>query len=346
MLVKVNLNRSSLSSWLMLLFTCSLLLTSFYTDFFQAPTQVNHEVGSYRSLLRPGQTLGTKEMILKNNLGTFHFQRLTTVSNTSWNMISPRQLPANSSLLDNILNDLGKVQIKNIHQNDPINVSNYSLDSSQLQITLIDSNGKESILKFGLINPLDNSTYVNLSDKNAIYQIDNITTTLNTLDLANFIDTRVFGFAPETITAIKILKRKNSGNQTSFLVTKTKDSWLGQKERKLNSKSVHQFLQQLTTIKSPLILDKMTTNLQKKLDQYLSKAAFEINITKQNKRKYSYTLSGLVHSLPGVKLEKWQHFIIKPSHRDFLYILPKNFLKTFQLSERQLKKFPVKNLFY
>ncbi len=346
MLVRLDLNKSNLATWMMVFFTAVLIVTGFYTDLFQAPTQINPEMSQYRSLFRPGQILGVKEMVLKNNLGTFHFERTGTEANSPWKMVSPRQLPANTNLLQTILSDLNKVQIRSVHQNDPINIANYSLDSSILQVTLIDSNGKESNLKFGLINPLDNSTYVSLSDQDAIYHIDNITTTLNTLDLANFVDTRIFTFNPEEVVSLTIFRGPKEKKNKNFLIEKKETDWFGQRERTLNSDSVKDYLQQLSHLKSPLILDEVTEELQNEVDKYLEKPAFEMVITDSKGVQNTYLLSGLIRSLPGVKLEKWQHYIIKPSNRKFPYILQKKSLEVFQQSERRLRSFPIKKLFY
>ncbi len=346
MLIRLDLNKSTLSSWLMVLFTAILFLTGFYTDFFQAPTKINPEMSQYRSLFRPGQILGVREVILKNNLGTFHFGRAATDPNTPWTMISPRQLPANSNLLKNILSDLNKVQIRSVHQNDPINIANYSLDSTSLQITLIDSNQKESTLKFGLINPLDNSTYVSLSDQDAIYHIDNITTTLNTLDLANFVNTRIFSFDPQKVSKITIYRGLKEDKKVNFLIEKKEINWFGQGDRRLNTEAVQQYLSQLTELKSSLILDEITEDLQKGIDEYLTKPAFEMIVETEAGAEYSFLLSGLVRKLPGIKLEKYQNFIIQPSNRKFPYVLSRKMLETFQKSERGLRGFPVKKLFY
>lgn len=346
MLIRLDLNKSTLSSWLMVLFTTILFLTGFYTDFFQAPTKINPEMSQYRSLFRPGQILGVREIVLKNNLGTFHFERSATDPNTPWTMVSPRQLPANSGLLKNILNDLNKVQIRSVHQNDPINIANYSLDSTSLQITLIDSNQKESTLKFGLINPLDNSTYVSLSDQDAIYHIDNITTTLNTLDLSNFVDTRIFSFDPNQIEKLTIYRGLKEDDKVNFLAEKKELNWFGQSERRLNTEAVEKYLTQLSELKSSLILDEITDDLQKEIDEYLKKPAFEVVAKTENGKEYSFLLSGLIRKLPGLKLEKYQHFMIQPSHRKFPYIMSRKMLETFQRSERGLRGFPVKKLFY
>lgn len=346
MLIRLDIKKSTLSTWMMAIFTVVLFLTGFYSDFFQAPLDINPEISRYRSLFQPGQILGVRELILKNNLGTFHFEKSSTSPDTPWTMISPRKLPANSSLVKTILKDLNNVQIRSVHANDPINIANYSLDSTSLEVTLISSNEKTSTLKFGLVNPLDNSTYVSLSDQNAIYHIDNISTTLNTLDLASFVDTRIFTFDQSSIRKIKIYRGEVNKRNLNFQAEKSDVNWVGQQNTLLKTEAVMEFMGELADLRSPLILDKVNEDLAKSVAEYLEKPSFMIVIEDENKNTYSYKISGLVRNLPGVKLEKWQNFIIQPSNREFPYVLNKKVLGLFRSSERRLRSFPVKKLFY
>ena len=346
MLVLLELKKSTLSTWMMLFFTTAVFLTGFYSDFFQAPSELSPELSQYRSLFKPGQILGVRELILKNNLGTFHFEKSATDPDTPWTLISPRKLPANSGILKNILKDLNQVKIRSVHQMDAINVSNYSLDNTSLEVTLVGSNDKDTTLKFGLVNPIDNSTYVSLSDQQAIYHIDNISTSLNTLDLGNFVDTRIFTFDPAQITEFKIHRKKNGNKNLVFFASLSSKGWLGQQKKPLRTESVKEYFSLLADLHSNFILDKVNEKLQADISEYLKKPSFLITVTDKKGSEYSYTLSGLVKSLTGLKLEKWQNFIIQPSNREFPYILSKKNLGLFNRSERRMKGFPVKKLFY
>jgi hypothetical protein len=346
MLVLLELKKSTLSTWMMLFFTATVFLTGFYSDFFQAPSELSPDLNQYRSLFKPGQILGIRELILKNNLGTFHFEKSATDPDTPWTLISPRKLPANSSLVKNILKDLNQVKIRSVHQMDAINVSNYSLDNTSLEVTLVGSNDKDTTLKFGLVNPIDNSTYVSLSDQKAIYHIDNISTSLNTLDLGNFVDTRIFTFDPAQITEFKIYRNRNESKKLVFFAALEKEGWVGQQKKTLKTEAVKEYFSLLADLHSNFILDKVNEKLQLDISEYLKKPSFTISVLDRKGSKYNYTLSGLVRSLSGLKIEKWQNFIIQPSNREFPYILGKKNLSLFNRSERRMKGFPVKKLFY
>ena len=346
MLINLDLKKSHVSTWMMSLFAIIILLTGVYSDFFQAPTELTPEMSTYQSLFKPGQILGVQQLILKNNLGTFHFEKSSTDPDTPWVMISPRNLPANSGLLQTILNNLNTVKIKNVHEMDVINISNYSLDNTSIEVTLIGTNDKSTTLKFGLVNPLDNSTYVSLSDQQAIYHIDNIGTSLNTLDLGNFVDTRIFTFDPSTVVDVMLYRGPAKDKKIALLAHKEKGNWVGQSHNILVNEKVQNFLSDLLDLRSPLILDRIDSTLQEEIESYLKKPSYELVIKDSDGNEYNYIVSGLIRSLSNIKLEKWQHFIIKASNRTYPSIMNKKYNSIFNKNDRSMRAFPVKKLFY
>tara|TARA_Y100000296_G_scaffold43385_1_gene49872 strand:- start:378 stop:1421 length:1044 start_codon:yes stop_codon:yes gene_type:complete len=347
MLINLEIKKSSASTWLLALFSFIILLTGIYSDFFQAPTELTPEMSNYQSLFKPGQILGVQQIILKNNLGTFHFEKTTQLPDTNWQMISPRSLPANTTLIKNILNDLNKVKIRNVHEMDAINISNYSLDNTSIEVTLIGSDEKSATLKFGLVNPLDNSTYVSLSDQQAIYHIDNIGMSLNTLNLGSFVDTRIFTFNPSEVNHLTIYKGTKERGSVRFEIhkdNKTK-SWSGRYSKNLKNEAVLDYLSNLADLRSPLILDKINKDLEKEIENYFEKPTYEVEI-KTSSYTYTYQISPLVKSLGDIKLEKWQNFMIKASNRNHAVVVSRKFLGLFNPNEKSLRSFPVKKLFY
>jgi hypothetical protein len=345
MLINLEIKKSSASTWMLFLFSLIIFLTGIYSDFFQAPTELTPEMSTYQSLFQPGQILGVKQIILKNNLGTYHFEKSNTLTDTTWTMLSPRSLPANETLLKNILNDLNNVKIRNVHEMDAINISNYSLDNTSIEVTLIGTNEKSATLKFGLVNPLDNSTYVSLSDQKAIYHIDNIGMSLNTLNLGSFVDTRIFTFNPADVTEMTIYKGLSDQNNIRFQIKKEQGNWSGKQYKTLKVEAVQDYLSELSDLRSPLILDKTTAQLEEDLSPYL-KSPHYVVVVKTNQSTYSYTITGFVKKLGDLKLERHQNFVIKPSNRNHPVVVTKKFFELFNPKEKQLSTFPVKKLFY
>jgi len=338
MFIRLELKKSLLSTWMTVSFSIILFLTGFYSDFFQAPIKSKARLDRYSSLFQPGQILGVRQLILKNNLGTFHFEKTATDPDTQWKMISPRKIPANSSLVKNILQKLNDVKIKSVHTHDPINIANYALDTSTLEITLIDSNEKSSTLKFGLINSLDNSTYVSLKEQNSIYHINNVSKKFNSYDLSDFVDSRIFTFDLTSINSFTIFRGKSSKKQVSFQAKKKNGAWYGKLDLPLKTETILSFFGELSDLRSSFIIDKVSENLHSEIEKYLDNIKFEIEVVHGDNKIYRYKISSLIRSLPGLNLNKRENFIIKPSNRNFPYILNKKFFNLFNQNDRKFRK--------
>lgn len=342
MLLQINLRKSVLSSWLLLFFTLAIGVGAGISQFFQAPINNDNEINRYQNLFQPGQILGLREVVLKNSLGTFHFERADNNTNTPWSMISPRNFPANSRLLNAIIDSLDDIKIRTVHQLDAINISNYSLDAPSLEISLIGNDKKKSHLKFGLVNPIDNSTFVTLSGQEAIYHIDNIKKPFGSLDLTDFINTKLISYNANEIKDLRIARQEK---QTLLIVQKD-DHWVGKNGKKLESDKVMRYFQTLTSLKSNIILDKVDGTQLEQIKKYFEKPLYMIKMTRKNGTVTEFEISPLVRQLTGLKLEKWKNVLFRDKSNQFVYILPKETLKYFSRSERNMRTLPIKKLFY
>ena len=346
MFAHTSLQKSFLSSWLLIFFAFSLAIAAGISQLFQAPVNNDSTTSSYQSLFQPGQILGLKEMVLKNSLGEFHFERADNNTTTPWAMISPRRFPANSKLINSIVNDLDKIKIRNVHQFDAINVSNYSLDEPSLEVTLINNDKKKTILRFGLVNPIDNSTFVTLSNQKAIYHIDNIKHSLGNLDLTSFVNTKLLTLEPSSISFLSITRNLKDRIKTTLTIKQNKKGWEGRNSKPLEAQRVKLYFQTLGSLKSNVILDKVTDEQQKEISRYFEKPLYLVNIKKSNGKVEKYEISPLIRSLPGLKLEKWKNVLFRSTNSQFVYVLGKDMLKYFNRSERNMHTLPIKKLFY
>lgn len=219
-----------------------------------------------------------------------------------------------------------------------INFSNYSLDKPLTEIKLMLSNKKEFVIKFGLINPINNSTYIYISKKDAIYHTKNVQLGIEGLNLNDFIDSRVFTKIPQNlITEIKIYKGTSKQSHPSLFIKKENNEWKNKYNTKLSQKKVNEYLNQFFSFSSFYILDELNENLNKKINYYLKRSIFTVIIKDSNEKTYSYEVSNPINKLPGVSLEKWQNFIVKPKNDDFPRIVNRKFLNLFTKKTRHLK---------
>ena len=341
MQIELETKKSVLSSWLLFGLFFLLILAGFFSEFFQAPSQTNTDINKYRQLFSNEQLARIKKLELKNSLGQFLFEKQSD-DDTPWQIISPRNLPANGNRISLILDTLKQFKIKKIYSKDKINIANFSLDNPLLEVILEDEAGLKTSLKLGLVNPIDNSTYAMLNTHQAIYHINAIPTPLSTWDLSNFVDSRIFTFNPKEIASVKVYR----GPKVQIAFKLQEEGWKGKNGHPLDPNKVFGFLSDMTNIRSNFILDKVNEKLDGQINKYLETPAFKIEVEDKNKKLYTYNLSGLVGNLDTLKLEKWQNFLITATNRKYPYLLNRSMLKKLNRNEKGFRSLQFKKLFY
>ena len=262
---------------------------------------------------------------------------------TPWRLTYPRELPASSDALENIFETLSNVKIRKIYQQDLINISNFSLNRPLIQIEF-HYQDKKNKLSFGLINPIDDSTYVMRSDTNAIYHVDALSRPLETLTFSNIIDSKIISFNQNDIKSIKI--RISDRRKILLSVIKNEHEWKNQKGVSLNREKIEEYIKSLLSLKSSLILDKVSEKAQRRINHYLSNPLYSMEVMNQKGVMITYKISSIITSLPSVKMEKRQYFIVEASHREYPFLLEKNHLHLFSKNWRSFQEPAFKKLFY
>lgn|GEM_PF-2122141 len=340
MITTLPSSKVSLSRWILLLFAFTLTVAGLRSVFFQAPATTNNELSKYRSLFSENEVQEINELTLKNRLGQFTFKRVERPD--SWKMTSPRSVMANSIPLNKMLNALQKLKIQRIFERDPINISNFSLENPLISIDFNQADGKNKKLLFGLLNPLDNSTYLMFEKGDVIFHVDAIGFTLESLDLASFIDSRVFPTRPDDIQSLKIFRGLNKR-----LSLKHKDKkWYNEDDKALEPTKVKEYISQLNQLRSLFIIDEKTPELEEALKRYLDRAIYTLEIKNKDEVLVTYTVSPIINSLPQIKTEGRQNFIIQSSARDYPFLLNKEALKLFEKRDNSFKKLGINEIFY
>ena len=320
--------RKKLNTSYLILISFALLLgvSALMSELFRAPSLNLHQGLVPKSLFFQENLHTAKEVWLKNRLGEFHFKK----SKGRWNLTVPRQLPAEEKSLALVFKTLKNIKIKKVYQKDALTLSSFALDSPLMEVKLIHEDGDQDEIKFGMMDSISNSTYLTVTDKNSIFQIDMLNHSLEQLDMADFINPRIFSQSPMKITSIKIFQ----GRKLKLAMNQNDGKWEGRNGRALALPKVEEYIQNLTSLKSDVILDEMAGKLKEKVDTYLSKPLYTIEITDAGKSKYTYFISTVINSLPDLKIEKRQSFIITASNRKHPYLLSKKYLKLFSKRDR------------
>jgi hypothetical protein len=331
------INKTTLSTAFVGFFILTLALSTVLSEFFQAPIISSQELSKLQYLFTDADIKGINEFRLETSLVDFKVKK----ENSGWLLTTPRNINANEKLINDILSSLKTVRIKKIYPRDEINLANFSLNNPLAKLTLTTNTGREKTLSFGLVNPINNTTYVSLDTDDAIYHVNLLGVPIEKIELANIIDSRIFSMPWQEVESIKITNK----NQLKLDIKKEKRIWY-QGRRQLAEDRVTKFLQEVVNIKSTVILDERTDKLERRLKGLLEKPFFKMEIKTKSGEIVTYDVSYVLNSLPDIKMEKKQNFIIRASNRKHPFVVNKSYVKYFYYKNSSFKTLSIKKLIY
>ncbi|TNE95210.1 MAG: DUF4340 domain-containing protein [Deltaproteobacteria bacterium] len=340
--LRIQAKKSTLSNWLMIFFLFALALSAGISEFFQAPKTLNQELEQYHFLFTKDQIVKFDKIKIENRLGEFS---LAKNEHGHWDLTEPRLLPASEELVTKLTRTLEGVKIRKLFPKDPINLSNFSLDNPLMKIKLSSSTSGdiEEEVHFGLVNPIDNSTYIFSESKEVIYHVDALANSLEGLGLSDFVDSKVFTMHPGSVSSFELYRGRSS---LQLSLSKEKNQWMIKPEKPVQPEEVNSYLNELLEIRSALILDRLTDKLSETLDKLLTTPFYFIKVTTADGTEVTYEISTIVNSLPDVKLDKGQIYIIRASNRSHPYVFTKDSFKHYGKRNSSFKSLPFKKLFY
>lgn len=320
----------SFSSSIIAFFFLTLCISAFFSQLYQNPKNLHKGLKVGLNLPFTGDLETTKKITLKNRLGEFRFER----NDLGWRLISPRQLPAREESLNYIFSSIKDIKVKNAFPLDSLGESSFSLNSPFIEVSLLSNELKTQTIKFGMIDSKNNSTYVGISGKNIIFQVESFQFPFEKLDLMDFIDPRIFHFSHLKISSIKIFEGEKTVPILSLIQREGK--WFGRNGQPLSQSKVEDFFKDLNALKSEIILDQLSDELKQKISESLQKPIFVVEIQDNGNNKHYFQVSLVSNSIPDLKIDKKESFIVSLRDSQQQYLLSKRFLDIFRKKEESL----------
>jgi hypothetical protein len=328
--------RNIASTWFNLFFCLLLLSYLVFIEFFQGAQVDRVAVNLLSSPVKVAFISKVDKIEFKNRLGSVKLVKDKNI----WLMKEPRIIPAKEKTITRLLEQIKTIKIRTIHQNEPINFKSFSLNNPVVELKL--STAAKSIdIKVGLINPIDNTSYMTISSSDHIYQTNLFDFQLERLDLADFIESKVFSVQASEVARISIYQR---GNSTPFNVLEwKKNNWLSKRYRpkkynNISNANTTKKLNDIFNIKTHMIIDKSDEKLTKKISNYLGSPFLRIVIKTRSGETLRYKVSTLIKGIQKLKIEKKQYFIMSASNRDYPFLIHKSYLDQFTIKYSDLRK--------
>ena len=324
-------SKSSMASWLTLTMALSLFVLLGFSEFFQNITQDKKTLDLLSNPIRADIMANIQTIRIKNRIGNFTLSQ----QDGQWLLKEPRVMPAKIKTINQILEALKSVNINTIHQYEPINIQNFSLDRPIMVIDLYSKLEETLQIKVGLINPINNTSYITVSGNQTIYQIELLKNNIELFNLSDFIESSIFSTPVDEVAEFHLFRRGVAESHNSII--KKGEEWISKRYKKMTKENVDKKLNNIFNIKTHMIVDKQDEKLQNFISNYIETPLYTIKIKTKNNKNISYQITSLIKALPELKLNKRQYFIMTASDRQYPYIIEKQYLDEFIIRYSDLR---------
>lgn len=322
--------RNIISTWFSLFFLMLLMAYLGFIEFFQDSQNNNIALDLLTSPIQKEQLKDVTKLEFKNRLGEF----VLVKENDSWLMQKPRTIPAKESTIQRIFNELKNITVQTVHEYEPINFRSFSLDQPVVEMNLTSAN--ESInIKLGLINPINNTSYLVVSGRDQIYQTSMFNYQLESLELADFVDSGVFSMEVDQVRKLSLYKGK--GTTPTNVLENINGAWISKKYRTISNSSVENKISEIFGIKTHMIVDRTDEEIKTFLNNYLDNPIYRLTIDTKSGETISYKVTSLIRGIQELRIEKRQYFVMSASDRPYPFLVSKKFLDNFFIRYSDLK---------
>ena len=317
-----------LSNAILGVFFLLLVASAIITDIFHIPLRSAPELLGVTSLFKNEELAAVTKITLKNKSGLFTFEKLDKNQISPWHMTAPRDVTANSIFIEKLFHALANNKVKNFLPNDKINQSNFSLEKPNTTLTLESSNqSKPIIMDIGLVNTIDNTTFVRISNKENILQVEVPNIVLENITILDLIESKIFSIDLESINSFKIVFLKTGAGGIN--IHKKNSKWVSNDESLLPQDKIEEYFQDISVIKSSFVLDEQTAQQKKQIASLMRNPEITLTAEDNKKNLITYKISSLIYKFPDIDLKNSPYFIVSISNNQTAYIVKKDFLELF-----------------
>jgi hypothetical protein len=335
--------RQLASNLVLLLFFIFVSVAALFSDIFKTPNKIESNVIEQAQLFTDQNLELTKTIMLKNKSGEYIFERDQSTSSLVWHMVSPKEISANSLFIEKLFISLTSIKVKKIYPDEKINVSNFSIDKPTSTLNLVDQNGKVITIVFGLMNTIDNSTYLKINGRKEIFHVEAPNVSLENATLLSLTESQIISIDIDMITAFKILPKNPKNSTSSLEINKRNEKWYDKDGSQLSNESTNAFLHELSSLRSSFIIENETKSQKRQISNLLKSSDYIVSITDNKNNTVRYNISPIIQEFSDIDLKNEEHFIVTVSNSNTSYIIKKEFQELFNRKSDSLKLVLIKN---
>jgi hypothetical protein len=333
------INRNTISALVLAIFIGSIGFVAVYTELFHKKDHQMPFPQLFNNPFSDATIASIHSISIKNKFTEVKIRK----ENNVWQMIEPKKLITKNELINSLFQDLKTYDIKKIFDKDTINIKSFSLDTPQIEIHL-KTNDEEFNLTIGLTNPVNNTTYLMLSNSEYIFQVTALKNDLSSLALTDFVESRLFNKDLNQIASIEYFR---PGNSRPFLEAYFKtNEWQDSKSELLNPEKIKILWAEMTKHKAQMILDEIDEEIKSTVEEKMRNFQYSVVIKDLENKSMELKFSSPLSKLGTLKVIKGNSVLVKSDQSPNIYIYDKDILKIFGSATQKLKGLNVGNIFY
>ena len=304
------------------------------SELFQVPHHPSKSLVGMENPIEKSILERLSSLTITNGLGTYELAKM----GDSWQMLKPRNLLARNDLVEQIIHSLRNLKVRRPYEKDSINLQNFSLHRPTIEMKLA-AFGQSQIIKIGLLNSIDDSTYITDDKSSLIYQVDLFKVDLQSLGLSDFIDSSIFKGQVSKVQKLQVKKHRSKKSSIRLALLRKDQLWANAtgKGRKLDQDKANELVSKLFAKRAKVILDQRSKTLEERIATIEMRPFFTIAIEQANAQKTTYQVSHPLNSLPGIKLEKKKFVLVTSSQKGHPTLADKSILELLNTRTRQLR---------
>lgn len=316
-------------------------VTTYLSVRFQRTLKNEQEIIEQIKLFSSRELENINKISLKNKSGDYSFERDREGEVLAWHMVSPESVSASSLFIDQLFNSLNVIKTKKLIPETPMNISNFSLNKPTAVLTLADNAGQSIVINVGIMNTIDNSTYLKIQGREGIFHVEAPTISLENATMADLIESRILALDINQITDIKLIK----GNSSVPLLnaTKKQTGWVTNDNQPLEQSKLEDLFNSFNAVKSSFLLDKQSDAQEKQIQQLTRNPEYSLKVTFSDGNSTSFTITDTTTRLVDVDLKNEPYFLIMSSSGNIVYVVKQELITVFDLKPDSFKALPKAN---
>ncbi len=317
-------------------FALLLSAVGFFAEIFQAPPIPEELAQLIKNPLPMEHYQKLRRMSFSNKMGQFLFENTDPDGDPQgpWLMTSPTAIKARKDFFLKTLKVLSDIEIRHTHGLDTINLQSFSIDRPLYTLTLEPVKGTPLEISFGLINPIDNSTYFTVKGHEWIYQSNTLPIAFESVTPDELVDSKPLALNFALLKQIEVMSAPFEA--PAVKLTRVESEWLDPRGKRLDRKKVDQFLRDLQDLRSYMVLDKLTEEQQQEVGRAMASPAYRLRFSLGSSAETFYATRPL-EKIADLKLDKKQSFLFYREGTQYPLVLSGDQLGVLTRREQDLR---------